>query len=77
MYISIFITRKAYLQSLYDNQNYIEALSNCNLKKQLTRRLANKVIDRFEDRALEYISRTPEIKSLLINKYLSHIPQII
>ena len=70
-------TRKAYLQSLYDNQNYIEALSNCNLKKQLTRRLANKVIDRFEDRALEYISRTPEIKSMLINKYLSHIPQII
>lgn len=36
-------TRKAYLQSLYDNQNYIEALSNCNLKKQLTRQLQIKL----------------------------------
>lgn len=70
-------TRKNYLQSLYDGQNYAEALSHCNLKKQLTRQLANKIIDRFEDRALEYINRTPEIKILLINKYLSHVPQII
>lgn len=70
-------TRKTYLQSLCDNQNYAEALSNSNLKKQLTRQLANKIIDHFEDRALEYINRTPEIKTLLINKYLSHIPQSI
>lgn len=73
----IYSTRKTYLQSLYDNQNYTEAVSHSNLKKQLTRQLANKIIDRFEDRALEYINRTPEIKTLLINKYLSHIPQTI
>ena len=52
----------------------MEALSNSNLKKSLTRQLANKIIDHYEDRVLEYISRTPEIKELLINKYFSEIP---
>lgn len=73
----IYSERKEYLQSLYNTQNYSEALSNCNLKKQLTRYLANKVIDNFEDRALEYINRTVTVKELLIRKYLSHIPQNI
>ncbi len=73
----IYSARKTYLQSLCDDQNYVEALSNCNLKKQLTRQLANKIIDHFEDRVLEYINRTPEIKTLLIDKYLFHVPQII
>ena len=72
---SLYNKRKAFLESLYDNKDYENALSNCNLKNQLTCQLANKVINHFVDRALEMINQTPEIQELLIRKYLSHIPQ--
>lgn len=74
---SLYSQRKAFLQALYDNKDYESALSNCNLKKQLTCQLANKVINRFEDRALEMINQTPDLQELLIRKYLSHVPQTI
>lgn len=71
----IFDEHIAFLTSLCDERDYDKALSNCNLKKALTKGLANRIIvDNYEDRCLELINKNKELQRILISKYFSHIP---
>lgn len=71
----IYKERLSFLASLISKRDYKEALSNCNLKKALTKGLCNRmVINDYEEKALEYINRNQEIKNMLIAEYFKDIP---
>jgi len=72
---ALFDEKKAFWEEILKEKNYAKALANCNLKKCLTQGLGSKIVNDFETRVLEYINRTPEIKNLIIEKYLSNIPK--
>lgn len=73
---AIYCEHRSYLQGLIKKKDYAEALSYCNLKKRLSRALCNiLIVNDYEDRVLEYINKTPEIKEMIINKYLGKIPR--
>lgn len=58
------------LEKIVDDKKYEDLLKICNLKKEITRGLANKELDsNYEDKAVQQIQTNEELQNVLMEKY--------
>ncbi|MCK1158677.1 hypothetical protein [Streptococcus uberis] len=62
------------LEKIISDKNYEELLKVCNLKKEISRGLANDLLDKnYEEKAKQRIMNDEELKCYLREKYFSFL----
>lgn len=68
----IYDSKKAQIAQIVEEKNYDYLLMICNLKKEITKGLANKYLDNnYEDKAVQHIQINGELKELIKSKYFA------
>ena len=64
------------IDKIIKTKDYDKLLEVCNLKKEITRKLANKYLDsNYENKAIEYLNTNKTLQELFIKKYLQELAE--
>ena len=68
----VYDSKSAQIAKIVEEKNYADLLIICNLKKEITRGLANKHLDsNYETKAVQHIQANEELRALITSKYFS------
>ena len=68
----LFEEKKQQIRKIVEDKNYSELLKNCNLKKKISKELANKCLDKlYIEKAKQRILMDSNLKEYIVNNYFS------